>query len=297
MFSITSVGEILWDVYPDKKRLGGAPFNFIYHIKKIIGNANFISSVGNDEYGIELLHILANNGFDTETIFIDDEHPTGKVNVTIDENKIPHFQISSKCSFDFLQLTDKAKQIINRSSDLIYFGTFTSRSETSRETIKTLLNNPTKKYFCDLNLRHNFYTKEFIELSLQTSNVLKINEDEFSKLCEIFHLNENQEAAVQEILERYKIDLLALTLGKDGAKLYSKNDFNYYKLESDEIVDTLGAGDAYSSILCLGYLYNFSLENINRLANEFALEICLINGALPTDDSIYDKYKIEFSEK
>lgn len=297
MFSITSVGEILWDIYPDTKRIGGAPFNFIYHIKKIIGSANFISSVGNDELGKELLQILSKNGFDTDSIFVDSQHPTGKVSVTIDENKISHFQISSKSSFDYLQLTRKAEQLINEDSDLIYFGTFTSRSEKSRGTITSILNKPTKKYFCDLNIRHNFYTKEFIELSLFSSNVLKINEDEFSKLQKIFDLSDDEETAIHTLFKKYKIDLLALTLGKNGAKLYSKDDFDYYKPEENEIVDTLGAGDAFSSILCLGYLFNYPLDIINKLANEFAFQICMIKGALPIDDLIYEKYKNEFSQK
>lgn len=286
MFKITSIGEILWDVYPDSKRLGGAPFNFIYHIKKLIGKANFISSVGNDTEGKELLNILKKNDFNTDTIFIDNDHPTGKVLVTLDENKTPQFKMSSTSCFDFLQLTEKAKQVIDE-SDLIYFGTFTSRSEVSRNTIQSILNKPNKKYFCDLNLRHNFYTIDFIEQALISSNVLKINEEEFYKLQNIFGFPADLENAIQDLISKYKIDLIALTMGEVGSKLFTSMDYHFYQQEKIEVVDTLGAGDAFSAILCLGYLNNFPLEKINKLANQFAAEICKINGAIPESDKLY----------
>ncbi len=288
MFNIISIGEILWDVYPDLKRLGGAPFNFIYHIKKLIGNAYFISSVGNDDDGKELLKILKENDFEIDTIFIDNHHPTGKVFVTLDENKTPQFKMSSTASFDFLQLTEKAKQAIEE-SDLIYFGTFTSRSEISRKTIQSILNKPNKKYFCDLNLRHNFYTIDFIEQALITSNVLKINEEEFYKLQNIFSLPPDSENAIQELISKFKIDLIALTMGEKGAKLFTASEFHFYQQEKTDIIDTLGAGDAFSSILCLGYLNNFPLEKINRLANQFAAEICKIRGAIPENNKLYSE--------
>jgi len=156
---VTSIGEILYDVYPDQKRLGGAPFNFIYHVWKIIGQAQFVSSVGNDENGKELLFHLSNIGFDVSKIVIDNNYPTGAVNVTIDENKVPRFKISSECSFDFLAISQEMKDDIEKNTDILYFGTFSQRGIIAKETIDSLLNFDIK-YFCDLNLRHNFFTKE-----------------------------------------------------------------------------------------------------------------------------------------
>lgn len=294
LYKITAFGEILWDVYPDKKRLGGAPFNFIYHILKIIGRANFISSVGNDENGKELLSILIGAGFDTKAISIDTTHPTGVVNVTLDENKVPHFKISDQCSFDFLSLNESTRKILELETDLIYFGTFTSRNTISRNTLLSLFNKPTKKYFCDLNLRHNFFTKELIEAALKTTNVLKINDYELEKLKEYFTLSTDDSTAVLEIIKKYNIDLVGLTLGKDGGYLFTKSDRDYYMAKDNNIVDTLGAGDAFAAILCLGYLHNLTIATINNLANEFALEICKINGAIPADESIYNKFRKVF---
>jgi len=293
--NITAIGEILWDVYPDQKRLGGAPFNFIYHILKILGKANFISSVGNDAHGKEMLSFLQTSGFDTRTISINYEFPTGTVKVELDENKVPRFTISSECSFDHLKLNDISKHIFETETDLLYFGTFTTRKGTSRDTVISMLNRPDKKYFCDLNLRHDFYTKDFIEKTLSTCNVIKVNEYELEKLKQYFNLAPSNNDAINQLLHNFNIDLIGLTLGDKGAELYSKTNKSYYRSPQTEIVDTLGAGDAFAAILCLGYLKSLPIERTNRLANEFALEVCMVNGALPPDDKIYLKYKNVFS--
>lgn len=294
MFNITSIGEILWDIYPDKKRLGGAPFNFIFHIKKIIDNANFISSIGNDKEGLEIFHLLSKNNFEMKNIFIDEVHPTGKVIVTLDGNKTPHFKMSETASFDFLELTENALKTIEN-SDLIYFGTFTSRSEKSRNTLTKILNNFNKKFFCDLNLRHDFYSVDFIKLALQKTNVLKINEHELEKLKVLINLNSNEDFAIDELINKYNIDLIALTLGEKGAKLFTKDEMNFYQQPEIEIIDTLGAGDAFSAILCLGYLYNISLDKINLLANQFASKVCLIEGAFTDDEKFYSDFRKFFN--
>ncbi|NJD22225.1 MAG: hypothetical protein FIA82_06090 [Melioribacter sp.] len=294
-FSVTAIGEILYDVYPNKKRLGGAPFNFIYHIWKILGKANFVSSVGNDENGREMLSYLNSIGFDTNHIYIDKKYPTGTVQVKLKENKIPQFTISPECSYDYIILKDSTKSLIENESDLLYFGTLSTRSETSRNTIMSLFNKPHLKYFCDLNLRHNFYTKALIEKTLLTTTILKINQDELDKLKQFFDLQQNNNRAIEQLITKFNIDLVGLTLGENGAELYTKNGTNYYKTEIINAVDTLGAGDAFAAILCLGYLYKLPIVEINKLANEFASKICMVNGALPDVDTIYEKYKTIFN--
>lgn len=288
-FRVTAIGEILYDVYPDKKRLGGAPFNFIYHIWKILGNATFVSSVGNDANGREMLSFLNSIGFNTEHIYIDKKYPTGTVQVNLKENKVPQFTISSECSYDYITLNDSTKQLIENETDLLYLGTLSTRSETSRNTIMSLFNKPHLKYFCDLNLRHNFYTKELIEKTLLTTNVLKINQDELDKLKQFFDLQQFNNRAIEQLISKFDIDLIGLTLGENGAELYTKNETTFYKAEIVNTVDTLGAGDAFAAMLCLGYLYKMPIVEINKLANEFAAEICLIKGALPNDNLVYEK--------
>ena len=294
MKNITAIGEILYDIYPDEKRLGGAPFNFIYHVWKITGKANFVSSVGNDENGKEILVYLNSIGFNTNYIPVDDEHSTGIVQVKILEDKTPQFTISPECSYDYFTLNEKTKDLINNETDLIYFGTLSQRSDFSRSTIASVLNNKSKKYFCDLNLRHDFYTKELIKQSLLASNVLKLNSDELEKLKSLFGLSSSTQMAIHQLIFEFSIDILCVTLGSDGAILSTKNEMSTYKTSNISPIDTLGAGDAYAAILCLGYLNEMPIDEINKLANEFASSICMVNGALPKDDSIYEKYRVVF---
>ncbi|KAF0142931.1 MAG: fructokinase [Stygiobacter sp.] len=295
MKNITAFGEILWDVYPDEKRLGGAPFNFIYHIWKILGRANFISSVGNDENGKEIFYYLNSMGFNTKNIIVDKEHPTGTVQVVLDDNKAPCFTPTYNCCYDFVKLDEQMRKMILQEAALIYFGTFSARSEITRETLFSLLNHPNKKYFCDLNLRHDLFTKNLIERALLSVNVLKINDAELFKLKELFNLLTSDNEACFFLLNKFDIDLIGLTLGERGAFLFNKNESDYYISESAQIIDTLGAGDAFAAILCLGYLQQLPLTQLNQLANEFALEICKVNGALPHDNSIYQKYQELFA--
>jgi len=290
---VTAVGEILWDVYPEKKRLGGAPFNFIYHVWKLTGSAEFISNVGNDEYGKEILDFLKRKNFPTKYIAIDNLHPTGNVKVKLNEDKTPRFEISKECCYDYLTINEDEQKLIDEETELIYFGTLSQRSETSRNSIQSLFYK-NKKYFCDLNLRHDFFSKEMIEKALITSNVIKINHDELNKLIALFNLSANTLKAIEQLTVNYNIDLVCVTLGEDGAILYNGKNFDKQKSEPKEIIDTVGAGDAFASLLCVGYLKRVDIKKINKLANEFAADICGENGALPKEDSIYNKYIREF---
>lgn len=293
--NITAIGEILWDVYPDRKRLGGAPFNFIYHVWKIIGKAKFISSVGNDENGNEILAFLNAKGFPTKHIIIDSKHPTGTVQVKLNEDKTPRFKISAECSYDYISLVDKTRKIVETETEILYFGTLSQRSIVTRQTINSLFGKDIK-YFCDLNLRHDFFSKEMIETALKTSNVVKINSDELKKLAEIFQLDKNENNSIEQLKKAFNIDLLCVTLGEDGAILYDGNEIDRFKVENKNIVDTVGAGDAYAAILCMGYIKNMNLSLINKYANEFASDICMVDGAVPLDDSIYNKYIRKFED-
>jgi fructokinase len=291
---ITSIGEILYDVYPEYKKLGGAPFNFIYHIWKLTGQGNFISKVGNDKNGREMFKFLKSKKFDYRHISVDPHHPTGKVNLRLLENKIPQFTISSESAWDYIELTDKIKKLVTKKTDLLYFGTLSQRSFTTRTTIEHLLNEKIK-YFSDLNLRHNFFNEQMISMALKKSNVVKTNKDELEIISNLlFRRSYKMNDAAKRLIDEYNLDLLCITLGSEGAYLFSRNDSNKTKPVIKKIVDTVGAGDAYSSILCLGYLNGWKVEKINKLANKFASEICMVEGALPEDDSIYNKYRSAF---
>ncbi len=295
--AITAFGEILYDIYPEKKRLGGAPFNFIYHVWKLSGNGNLISSVGEDENGKEILSFLKSIGFNTDYIYIDKAHLTGTVNVEVDERGIPQFTISPECSYDFLKLDVKAKNLLEKETDLLYFGTLTQRSRVSRNTLEEIFKIDSLKFFCDLNLRHDFFSKPLVEIALKVCNVIKLNEEELLKVKNMFGYKGNEKDTVEFLSREFDIDLICITKGAEEALIFDGENFDYYKNSPRKVVDTVGAGDAFSAILCLGYLQGIDISKINQIANEFAADICEIEGAIPTEDTLYDKYKNKFIEK
>lgn len=291
MKKITSVGEILFDVYPEGKKLGGAPFNFIYHIIKLTGKANFVSKVGDDPDGDEILQLLKSKKVSTEFIQIDQKYGTGVAKTTLNEKKIPTFVIEKNSAYDFIELTESLEKLISQDTDCLYFGTLAQRNKQSRETIQKLAANNVK-CICDLNIRQNFYTPEIIEISLKAADVLKLNEDELKLVNKLILKTQFSLAeAAKKIIDVFNIDLLCVTKGNSGAVLYKGGEESFYKINNEKVVDTVGAGDAYASLLCLGYLENWNIEKINKHSSEFANEVVKIKGALPDDDKVYEPFK------
>ena len=294
MKKIAAFGEILFDVYANSKNLGGAPLNFIYHINKLTGGGRIISRVGNDELGKEALDFLTSKGLLTDVIQSDNERNTGVANITLDEKGVPTFIIEQNRAYDFINIyEDKAVDILKDVSCL-YFGTLAQRNDVSRNSLHTLFNKPIK-YFCDINIRQKFYTKEILSDSLTAADVVKLNLDELKLMDELFLGGEfDVYNGSKKLIEKFNIEMLAVTKGTDGSSLFRGDKTDNNKPEQGSVVDTVGAGDAFASILCLGYLYNWELGKINKLANEFAGQICMIDGALPKDDTIYTRFKQEF---
>ena len=290
MKNITSFGEILFDVYPEYKKLGGAPFNFIYHIKKLTGYGNFISRIGNDQAGNEIVNLMINHGIPTKYLQIDNEHLTGSANANLYENKVPHWDISLNRSYDFIENIQILTSLIEEETDCLYFGTLAQRGEQSRKTLNSFFGKRIK-YFCDLNLRQNFYNSEIIKSSLSAANVLKLNSEELRIVRNLLLINKADEfQSAKTLSEFFEIDLVCITQGEEGAMLYKDGIMNHYKGTVENVVDTVGAGDAYAAMLCLGYLNGWDLGKINKIASEFAGEIIMVNGALPENDFLYDKY-------
>ncbi len=290
MKQVTSIGEILFDVYPDGKNLGGAPFNFIYHIIKLTGKGNFISRVGSDGPGKEIIEFLKMQKISVENIQIDETHKTGVAKTILDEQKVPTFTIELSAAYDYIEQSKNIDHLI-KNTDCMYFGTLAQRELKSRETIQSLLNRDIK-YFCDLNIRQNFYSVDVLKSSLSAANVLKINIDELGLINDLllkdtFEINKIAEKLISE----FDINLLCVTKGSDGAVLFTEQKMNSYNIKIDEIIDTVGAGDAYAAILCIGYLKEWDIDRINKLASEFAGEIVKVEGALPKDESFYNKFK------
>jgi len=166
----------------------------------------------------------------------------------------------------------------------------------SQKTIQSLLGKNIK-YFCDINLRANYYSKEILDDCFKKANVIKLNEDELKIVSELFLTRSFElHSSAEELRRKFEIDLLSITLGEGGALLMDKFGINENKYSAKKVVDTVGAGDAYSAILCLGYLNKMPIDRINFLANKFAASICGIKGAIPLSDEIYDNFKEEIKK-
>ncbi|MCX8104819.1 MAG: PfkB family carbohydrate kinase [Ignavibacterium album] len=289
---ITSIGEILFDLFPNHKRLGGAPLNFLFHIYKLTGEGNIISRVGKDVLGTKAIDEIKFAGISTDYIQVDRVHPTGVANVILDTNGNPEFEIDTDRAFDYLELTDDIKYLVSNETNCLYFGTLAQRSEISRNSIQALFNNQDIKYFCDLNLRNDFYDEEIISESLKTADFLKVNYKEMGLLNDLItQIDYNTEKVAYELMDQFNISMIAVTRGKDGSTIFENGKRYDYTSVDVKVKDTTGAGDAFAAMLCLGYLQGLEINRINKLANDFAGEICMIDGAIPKNDRIYDNFR------
>lgn len=284
----------MFDVYPGLKKLGGAPLNFLYHIHKLTGTGTIISRIGNDELGAEVLQFIEKSNISSRYIQLDLHHHTGVATVELNEKNEPAFKIEPNRAYDFIEVNSGLHKMIEKKTACLYFGTLAQRSRVTRNTIHALLGKNIK-YFCDLNIRQKFFNEDIIRKSLSAADVLKVNIEELKLLNDLiikekFKLEETS----QKLMKDFDIDLLAITKGSQGSVLIKDDIVDKFKVDPVDSVDTVGAGDAFASVLCLGYLKEWELSQINKIANFFASEICLINGALPADDEIYTRFKRNF---
>ncbi|MGE5354161.1 MAG: PfkB family carbohydrate kinase [Acidobacteriota bacterium] len=290
--SIVSIGEVLFDVFPCCKWLGGAPFNFIYHINKLLGQGYFISRVGSDSSGEEILDKMGRNNISRNFMELDPIHPTGEATVRVDKNGDPCFTIVENSAYDFIEVSAETKEFVRGNASMLYFGSLAQRNPLSREAIRSLwgLN---IKYFCDINIRQHYYDKEIVTSSLKASDVLKVNLSELELIYELLYGGIfEMDSATLRLMEDFHIELVCVTMGADGAAIYKGNEKDSYKASLSQIADTVGAGDAYSAILAIGYLNGWPVKRINGIATEFASGVCQIEGALPNDDEFYKDFKM-----
>jgi fructokinase len=296
MKKIAAFGEILFDIYPDSKNLGGAPLNFIYHINKLTGNGRIISRVGNDLLGREAVEFLDSQGLLTDDIQTDEEHKTGTAIISLNQKGEPTFNIEENRAYDFININEDTGVNILKEVACLYYGTLAQRNDVSRNSLQTFFNKPIK-YFCDINIRQNFYTEEILSSSLTAADVVKLNLDELRLLDELFIGGQfDVYSGSKKLMEKFSIEMLAVTKGTEGSSLFRGNEKVNNKPEPNTVVDTVGAGDAFAAILCLGFLNDWELSKINKLANEFAGQICMINGALPEDNKIYIRFRQEIQK-
>lgn len=287
---ITAFGEILFDVYPDQARLGGAPFNFIYHVHRLTGKGSFISRIGNDEYGNEITKFLKSDSMGMSFVQIDDTHPTGTAIVRLDEGGIPTFTITEDVAYDHIIGDEKVNNAIG-GSDLLYFGTLAQRSPVSRATLYQYCS-AAPRCFVDVNLRQRYYSKEIVHQSFEYADFVKLNAEELETIHSMFFTGTfERNRAVRLLMRKYSFSYLALTLGSDGSWMFSADEEYYHKTDAPRVVDTVGAGDGFAAMMCVGIQNGWTIDRINTTASEFSASLCEIEGALPNHDSFYDAYR------
>lgn len=278
---IVGLGEVLWDVLPEGKQLGGAPANFAYHVSQFGHDALAISAVGNDALGDETLEAL--NARHLQHLMPRVDYPTGTVQVTLDDDGIPTYVIREGVAWDNIPFTAELEDVA-QNTRAVCFGSLAQRSPVSRATIQAFLNAMPKdslKIF-DINLRQNFYNKEIIREALTACNILKINDEELVLIGRLFeHPGLDIENKCWLLLGKYNLDMLVLTCGVNGSYVFTPGSVSFQETPTVEVADTVGAGDSFTGIFVSSLLAGKSIEESHRLAVDVSAYVCTCKGAMP----------------
>lgn len=280
---LVGIGEILWDMLPSGKKLGGAPANFAFHAEKLGGEGVIVSSVGNDPEGAEILESLRKMELSTDYIEKDSEHPTGKVTVSLDRNGIPKYVIHENVAWDFISSSERLSKLAT-SSDCVCFGTLSQRSQRSAETVTDFVRTAAKSgalTIYDINIRPPFYSDETIRKSLELCKVLKINDEETEILREKLGASSPKEFA-HSLFRKYGLEAVIVTRGANGSVIYlSDGKESEHPGNKVKIADTVGAGDAFTAAFAVAYMKGVPLDRINNIANSVSSFVCSRHGATP----------------
>ena len=283
--SLLSCGEMLWDLFSDGPRFGGAPANFACHAALHGGLVTMLSAVGDDPRGHEATEILCRFGIDTSLVQTIATAPTGAVGVSVDAAGKPSFEIHANSAWDQIAWTPALETRL-ADVDAIYFGTLGQRSPISRATIRRALavaKSRSVMRVLDVNLRRPFFDAALIRESVAAASVLKLSDDELADVliaCDIAH-GPDPTASLRALLVRYHLDLIALTRGAAGALLVTADEVIDQPGISTVVRDTVGAGDSFTAALVVGRLRGDPLRTIARGACETAAAVCTYAGALP----------------
>lgn len=289
---MVGVGELLWDLLPSGKVLGGAPSNFAY-MCRVLGNEGIVASrVGDDVMGRAARDALLVRGLDASHIQLDAEHKTGTAQVVIDSDGQPRFTIADSVAWDYLQWTPEWEKI-SRVTDVVCFGTLAQRSQTAAQTIMQFLQQiPAEALrICDVNLRSPFYSLEALDRSLRCAQIAKLNEQELHKVAAMFQLKgSGEESLARSLLTGFELQLVCITRGARGSLLVSKTESVEHDGIKVKVADAIGAGDAFTACVAHSYIRGRSLDEISEMANRFASWVATQSGATPvvSEDKLHD---------
>lgn len=280
---IIGIGELLWDVLPTGKKAGGAPINFVYHASKLGAESYAISAVGKDPLGDEIMQEI--NKIDIGYLIERVNYPTGTVLVELKDG-IPNYTIIEGVAWDHIPLTESMKTLAKK-ADAVCFGTLAQRSETSRETIQTLLSFvPENSYrILDINIRQHYYSKEIIVSSLRSCNVFKINDDELLMIKNIFEIDKMSDAdACKWLVENFNLKFMILTAGANYSAIYTHDNVSHIVTPKVKVADTVGAGDSFTGAFISSILDGKMLAEAHQAAVDRAAFVCTRAGAWVSEE-------------
>jgi fructokinase len=281
--TVVGLGELLWDLFPEGKKLGGAPANFAY-ITSLLGDEGIPASrLGHDDLGAEAICRLGELGLSTEFIQQDADHPTGTVKVEVARDGQAGFEIAQPVAWDFFDWTPQWQDLAQR-ADAVCYGTLAQRSEHSCTTMRRFLlaAQPSAVRVCDINLRQKFFNARVVAESMKLATIVKLNHEELPRvmrLLELEHLGEEDSARC--LLSSYDLKLACITRATNGSLLVSADQRAEHPGFRVKVADTVGAGDAFTAALVHGYLRRASLDQINETANRVGAWVASQSGGTP----------------
>lgn len=281
---VIGMGEVLWDLLPEGKKLGGAPANFAYHVSQFGLHGCVVSAVGDDLLGREIVDSFTSRGLDHLIATV--PYPTGTVLVELDRAGVPQYEIMENVAWDNIPFTARLEALA-RHTGAVCFGSLAQRGEVSRRTINRFLDampgDDARLVVFDVNLRQEFYDREILDSSMSRCNILKINDEELETVSRMFGLpgidfQENCRA----LLAGYNLKMLILTCGVNGSYVFTPGDVLFQPTPLVEVADTVGAGDSFTAAFIASILKGRSVAEAHSIAVLTSAYVCTCNGAMPT---------------
>ncbi|MEE0896380.1 MAG: carbohydrate kinase [Acutalibacteraceae bacterium] len=281
---VLSFGEIIWDVYPDEKHLGGAPLNFAAHFAKQGGEAYVLSALGDDELGNEALNKLSFWKVNAEYVSVLSGKDTGKCLVTLDKQGVPTYNIVRDSAYDYINCSSVSDEF-----DALYFGTLALRNEYNRREISELIKSHSfKEIFVDVNLREPFINRESLMLCMENATVLKISDEELSAVSKILYNTEyDYKNIATEISKTFQnIKFIIITLGEKGSYAYDVHNKTSFSCAAErvKVASTVGAGDSFSAVFLYKYMCGFDIDSCLKSASRISAYVVSKTEAVPEYD-------------
>jgi len=300
---IVALGEILWDIISEEIHVGGAPFNFAFHASQFGHEAWIVSRVGNDPLGREMLKAVQQMGLSSEHIQVDLSRPTGTVEISVNLFGEPTFKIVEDVAWDYIAATEAQRKLVG-SADVLWFGTLAQRSKVSRDSIRELLEVARSQpreilIVCDLNLRQNFYSAEVIRRSLEFCRVLRLKEDELKIVKELFgRPSASDRDFARELMDTFDILLIAVTHSARGCTLHTPDAEVRAPGFVVDVVDTVGAGRAFTAAMVTKLLEGAPFAEVARYANLTGAYVATQPGATPRfSPYVLQRFELELEEQ